>query len=212
MRTVPNQAVTDLRSGWQTLHDIDKATLIVNILAAGMSRRALARAMGCGEATIRNLVLLAQALPAEKDQLRAGELTTRAALRRIRLRRTAAKVIQRGAVARDAEREARRHCDRVLRWVQAERLPPAYAEQAVEEARLQLVLAEQSGGLPQDAAPKGLATDEIIRRYRPEPPSEDVHILAWYALWLARWSFYAVADSATRLQGLQYAAGNLPAR
>ncbi len=211
MLATSDQAIADLRSGWRMLPDIEKASLIAKILAAGMSRRRLAPTLGCGEATIRNLALLAQALPTEKDQLRAGELTTRAVLRRIRLRRTAAKIIQRGAMARDAEREARRHCDRVLRWVQREKLPTAYAEQAVEEARLQLVLAESTGGLPEDSAPEGTTVDEIIRRCRPEPVSEDTHILASYARWLALWSYYSVPDSATRLQGLQYAASKLSA-
>jgi hypothetical protein len=49
------QAVADLQPGWTTLHAIDKADLIKDILAAGMKCRTLAQAVKCSESTIRKL-------------------------------------------------------------------------------------------------------------------------------------------------------------
>ena len=70
------QAVADLRSGWQTLHDIDKSTIVAATLAAGMRGRTLAKAVGCSEGSIRRLAIISTATAEEKDLARRGALST----------------------------------------------------------------------------------------------------------------------------------------
>ena len=72
-----DHAVDELVKAWSNLDDVDRAVRIEQILDAGMSRRALARTLGCSENLIRHLRIAADATDEEKQQAGQGELSTR---------------------------------------------------------------------------------------------------------------------------------------
>ena len=79
----------------------------------------------------------------------------------------------------------------------------------IKEARRLLVNAARAGKLPCEQAPAGLTTDEIIRRTRPkEPETQNAEVTSWYALWLARWTCYAIPAVLTRLKALDLSLEN----
>ena len=66
--------------------------------------------------------------------------------------------------------------------------------------------AEQCGTLPQGPPPPpGTPVEEIIRRCRPKPETEESSHVARYAHWLAVWAFYAFPDTLVRDRALNLA-------
>ena|ERR1035441_10211288 len=204
--TNSSSVVADLQSKWHTLHDLDRARAVYAIHLAGMSLRALAKALNCSPSLLRHLLAALQAPVLDRALARAGQISTRELARRARaagIRRTA---MRQEVLDIERERAARAGSRATCDWLAAENIPGSYGEQIVEEARRQLAIAEESGKLPRGAAPPDTPISEIIQRCKPAPLKDDsITSSAWYAHWLARWAFYAFPDVQVRLPALDLA-------
>jgi len=198
------QAVTDLRSGWQTLHDIEKAALVAAILAAGMRGRTLAKAVGCSEGSIRRLHVISTATAEEKDLARRGALSTNQLVKQVKSRREDQSRLHRQARAAEHRAAAEHAAKKIVTWLTAE-LSSAYAEQVLDEARLRVARTTPTGK-PQKKAPSGMPLGEIIRRCgQAVPDSGDVNVLERYVLWLMLWTYYAFPNRDVRDTALDLA-------
>jgi len=198
------QSVADLRSGWRTLHDIEKAGLVAAILAAGMRRRTLAKAVGCSEGSIRRLAVINAATAEEKDLARRGALSTNQLVKQVKSRREDQSRRHRQAKAAEERASAERAAKKILAWLNAE-LSPAYAEQIVNEVRLRFARTTPTGK-PQKKAPSGMPLGEIIRRCgQAVPESADVNFIERYVRWLMLWTYYGFPDREFRDTALNLA-------
>jgi len=207
-------AVTILQSQWPTLSDLDRSIAITPVLAAGTSGRQLAAALGCSEALIRLLKQLAKASPEDRRQLRAGLISTREVVRRIkgglelkaRKEHEAKKLANLGATERGAKR--------VMRWFRDEGISCPYAEQILIEARRKLAEAEMSGALPKEKAPARLKVGDIIHLCGRVVPafSDAFSFVEHFARWLALWAFHVMPDIQVRDGALDIALDQLSAR
>ena len=198
------QTRADLQAGWQTLHDVDKASRIAQILDAGMGGRTLARSLNVSEALVRHLAIANEARPEEKQLARQGRLSTNQLVKLVKVRRKQTADVQREAEAEKGAVAARRGAKVITSWL-AGKLQSAYAEQVIDEARHRLAEAEAAGKLPKFRAPKGMKVSEIIRRLEPKPSADDVSFVDRYAHWLARWSFFAFPNAEVRDRALDHA-------
>ena len=184
------QAVADLQSGWQLLHDVDRSERVVEILNHGTSGRTLAAALNCDEKQIRNLVNIAGATNRDKAQARAGEISSRELLRRANVRKQQQEAAAIKRAKADREDQARSSCESLLAWFAVEQLSAAHAEQIVDRTRQHLVACEMEGSLPKTGARAGMSVEEVIKRVRPAQ-RHDVSSVEYYAVWLARWLYLA---------------------
>jgi hypothetical protein len=199
------QARADLQAGWQTLHDVNKAELISNILGAGMSGRTLAKSLGKSEGLIRHLAIANDASATDKKLALNGELSTAELVRRVRDRRDRD---QQQALELAATRNVKtiaQATDEIVTWL-LERLGGPYAEQVVEEARFLSANAEATGKFPKGKAPAGMSFAEIMNRcLQSTKPSHDVDQSSRYAYCLAVGCYYAFPDSNVRSRVLDHA-------
>ncbi len=189
------QARADLQAGWQTLHDVDKASLISQILNAGMSGRTLAKSLGKSEGLIRHLAIANDGSAADKKLALNGELSTAELVRRVRYRRDRDQQwAQELAAARNSKTVAQA-TDEIVTWL-VEHLSGPYAEQVVEEARRLLAGAEANGKVPKGKAPAGMSFAEIMDRcLQSTRASDDVHQISRYSYCLAVGTYYAFPES-----------------
>ena len=68
------------------------------------------------------------------------------------------------------------------------------------------LMMKEAGLHPPAVAPPGMIVSQIIARTKPPAFTDDsIHIVAWFAQWLCRWSFYAFLDEEIRDAGLSLA-------
>ena len=85
---VPKQPeLAELCSDWPQLPPLERARRLRRLVDKGISRRAIAKAVRCSEAWIRQLLDLGDLTAEEKQAMRKGSLSVVEALRRIRQRR-----------------------------------------------------------------------------------------------------------------------------
>lgn len=198
------QAVDSLRRDWPTLHDVDRGEQIAQILSSGMSGRTLADAVRCDEKHIRHLATADRAVPDDKAAARAGQISTRELVRRVKARDQETQAAQRKTAAEKAVQAATRAGNRILRWLEEEQISSAYGEQIVDFARQQFMDAHSRGKLPKTRAPQGMSVDEIIHRCEVQRDLK-VMMVETYSKWLARWLFFALPDANGFLRALDVA-------
>ena len=204
-----DHAVDELVKAWSNLDDVDRAVRIEQILDAGMSRRALARTLGCSENLIRHLRIAADATDEEKQQAGQGELSTRQLVAIVLARRKEQEKTQQQLAAQEA-------ATTIVNWLLSE-LGSACAEKTLDEANRSLAKAEREGTLPKDRAPVGMSIEEIVARWRPKNLLDDSWgntpgaetPLARYADWLAIWEYYAFPDKEVRHEAYRLAKSQL---
>lgn len=97
-----------------------------------------------------------------------------------------------------------------MRMLNAESWSCSQGEKIVDEARRELFQAECTGKLPRQRAPKDLPVEEIIARSSPpRPKSDEFSEIAWYAVWLGRWTYFAIPDTVVRDRALGLALNKL---
>jgi lambda repressor-like predicted transcriptional regulator len=204
--TDTSSAVLTLQSDWHTLQDLDRARAVNAINKAGISLRQLAKALNCSPSLLRHLLDALQAPPEDRYLAHQGNISTNELCRRAKaagIRRTAR---QRESLQLERTQASVRGCRTICDWLAEENISAACGEQIVEEARRELVNAEERNQLPLDAAPPDMPVVEIIQRCRPaEPKTDAVSFVAWFAYWLALWAAYAMTDSWVRYQAIELA-------
>ncbi len=82
-----NISIAELCSDWPQLPPLERARRLRRLVDKGISRRAIAKAVRCSEAWIRQLLDLGDLTAEEKQAVRKGSLSVVEALRRIRQQR-----------------------------------------------------------------------------------------------------------------------------
>jgi hypothetical protein len=190
--------IDTLRNDWPSLSDVDRAHGISNFLQAGISCRALAKAIGCSEALLRHIRPLRDATEEEKNLLRCGETTTNAVLRFIK-QRTSRTAIDK-ELSSTHEQSEHDWAYRILDW--ASGFSPQYAKQVFAEARSRcLVVGERE--IPAADQARKQPIEDVIERCRPHP--RELFSLEHDSLWLTRWALYAIDNSELRVKALTLA-------
>ena len=203
---IDSSAVTKLQTDWHTLHDLDRARSVNTIIKSGTSLRQLAKALNCSATLLRHLLEALQAPPEDRRLAQQGEISTNELVRRAKaagIRRT-----DRQRESRQLERNKAsiRGCTTICDWLAEENLSASSGQQIVGEARRLLAIAEDTKQLPRDAAPPDMPTGMIIQRCRPpEPKTDKISFVAWFAYWLALWVANSMTDSWIRYQAIELA-------
>jgi hypothetical protein len=212
--TNTSSAVADLQKKWPILdNDADRAKAIHNLHAAGVSLRALARALDCSLTRMRQLNVAAEASKEDLQLARDGKISTRELVRRSKAaakrRKTDQEEVERKAIALKRAEDARCGSKLIYDWLEEKGLSGAHGESVVNEARHILAKAELSGTVPKPTLlSQGLSIAEIIQRCRHLIPTDPDPKEVWlYPDWLARWALEAFPDIVTRHEALGIALG-----
>jgi len=198
-------ALVGLQKKWPMLtNDVDKAMALYAVYLLKVSTRVLAETLGCGATLIRNLIQAAKAPLADRLLAKKRKISTRELLRRSKAAAKLTKAKDLEALELKRTKQAHMGATVIAEWLKDEKLrKTTAAEEIVNEARRTLAAAKFFGKLPQFASPAGMPTAEVIQRFRPtEPLNGEIDMVAWYAAWLARWSFFAFPDEIVRDRAL----------
>jgi lambda repressor-like predicted transcriptional regulator len=199
-------AISNLKSQWPTLHDLDRAQAIDMIHKAGASVRSLARELGCSESLLRYLLEARRAPAADQLLARQGAISIRELVHRGRAAGASRKEKLADDLNRMRTRDAVKGSKTICDWLRSEGIPGSYGEQVVGEARSGLEAARQEKNLPYNRALPTTPLAQIILRCRPaEPEPEGADRIAWLGRWLARWAFYSMPDHWVRYQAIELA-------
>jgi hypothetical protein len=199
-------AISNLKSRWLDLADLDRARAVYEIHQAATSVRTLAKTLGFSESLLRHLLTALQAPAEDRYLAQQGKITTNELVRRAKAAGVRRGARHREALALQHIEDAREASRKICQWLVEERIPGSYGEQIVTEARRQLAVAELTRKLPKGAAPPDLPVAGIIRKCRPAGPKPDnAELVSWIARWLALWAAYAFTDPDVRLQALDLA-------
>jgi len=199
-------AISNLKSQWQTHHDLDRARDIERIHKAGISLRSLARELDCSESLLRRLIEARHAPFEDLVLARKNKTSTNELVRRSRAAGTHREEKQAEDLKRKQTRESIAGGKTVCDWIRSQGLSKACGVNVVTETRDWLHTKEQSKQLPGGAAPAGMTVAEIIQRSRPiEMTTDGYNYVAWHQLWLIRWAYYAFTDRLVRYKAIDLA-------
>ena len=168
----PSPAIANLQARWHSLLDPDRAGLF---LCSTRPVSATANSLRLSIARSRFSADLVNMLDADPEDLElAGQLliTTNECVRRgkqANARREAARL---QAIERKRVAKVDRVTRTILHWLKSDNATGRNAEQIVQDARFNLILAEQTNGLPTRLPPLGMNVSELSNGHvpsRPEP-------------------------------------------
>ncbi len=196
-------AIGRLQARWAQLNAMRRATAVHQLHEAGHSWRSLAKALGCSESILRRLDRLAQASASLLSLVEHNKISTWEALRRVESEKKARAAEDQRALDQKRNKAAENAAVVICNWLEERKMWPAHRENTLEETRRIFAMNEANGTLPKFTAPEGTPLARIIERTRPNPPKADpepieVGSVAWYADWLARWTFFAFPDGFVR--------------
>ena len=195
-------SIDRLAAKWRQLNDVQRGEALLS-LREQTSLRALAKRLPSSESHLRNLVCAGQAPLADKILASEGEISTRELVRRSKAAAEARAAADKKALDLKRTKEAQRWSEVIGEWLDANGLGCSHGEPIVNEARRELVEAGRAGRLPKENPFKDKPIEEIILDSRPSPLEvDDVSAVAWYAIWLTRWSYFAIADTEVRDRAL----------
>ncbi len=192
------EAVAQLRTAWFFLSHFERAKAVRDIVRAGLSRRFLAKSLHTSEGSIRNLLAVLEADPADQEAFRRNEIGLNEVLRRGRglpprdhVRRAEISSVPEPTPDSPApeypqEREPFDLTETIVGWFAANPARSSSARMILEETLRMLNRAARAGNLPLDRPPAGMAIAEVIRRCQPGPRGYDLDI-AFYADWAFNW-------------------------
>jgi hypothetical protein len=106
----------------------------------------------------------------------------------------------------DRDREVRKAADLICDWVLQTTLFGPARKMIVEEVRRKFRNMREAGLHPSAVAPPGTPVSKIIERTElPALTDGRIDIVAWFAQWLCRWSFFAFPDQEIRDKALDFA-------
>lgn len=198
------QAISDLRTDFTTLHDVDRAERIQLILQQGTSRRTLAKSLHISEKSIRNLAAISTAPAYLKKRALAGTISTRALIREMKRQQTTAKNQEELRRRQDSIATTSEISDKIVQWFRQEQIASAYGEQIVDRARQLIIEGDMEGSLPKTASTPKRPIDKLIEHFR-RPIEKDENTVEYFAVWLALWVWFAVGDIASVLRSFELA-------
>ena len=204
MTNIP--AIAQLQSDWFRFSDLDRASAVLAINQTGTSTRKVAAQLQLSESLLRHLLLTLKAPACDRDLARQGKISTNELVRRAKAASLHRSPDHSEALELDRVREARTATDLICDWLlQTDLFGPA-REAIVKEVQHKFLAMKEAGSRPLLAAPSDMPTSQIIKRTKPPALTDGrIDIVAWFAQWLCRWSFYAFPDVDVRGAALDLA-------
>lgn len=198
-------SIAQLQSDWFKFSDLDRATAVLGIQQTGISIRSIAAQLHFSEPLLRHLLQALQAPACDQDLAREGKISTNELVRRAKAFLRPAK--QRETLTIDRDQEIRIAADLISDWLlQTDLFGPA-REMIVKEVQRKFRMMKEAGLHPSAAPHSGTPVSKIIERAKPPAFDDSIDIVAWFAQWLSKWSFFAFPDEETRDAALDLAKG-----
>lgn len=199
-------SISDLKSEWNNLSDLDRGRAVQRIHQAGTSLRRLAKALGCSATLLRHLHQAAQAPVGDQYLARQGTISTNELVRRAKAAGLRHDARRREAAEPERTEASRVFCKKICDWLVAEGIAGSFGEQMVAEARRQIAVAELTKKLPKRCVPPDMPFDQIIQRCKPPQAADDEFTsIAWFGTWLALWGYHAFRDDWVRDKAIDLA-------
>jgi len=129
----PCPELAELGASWAELPIMERADRLRVLMDRGYSRRALARALGCSEALVRQLLEMEDLNEEEKQALQKGSLSVRRALHRVKGRENLERLHQ----LKEAEQETTRQTETLVgafrNWIEGLQLHGVYLKNLFDE-------------------------------------------------------------------------------
>jgi transposase-like protein len=188
-------SITQLQSDWFGFSDLDRASAILAIHQSGISIRKIAAQLQLSESLLRHLVQALQAPSSDRDLARQGKISTNELARRAKAA---------GTRCSPQHSEA---TDLICDWLLQTKLHGPSREMIVDEVQRKFRNMKEAGLQPSAIALPGMPVSQIIKRAKPPALTDGrIDIVAWFAQWLCKWSFFAFPDEDVRDAALHLAA------
>jgi AraC-like DNA-binding protein len=197
-------SISQLQSDWFGFSDLDRASAILTIHQSGIPIRKIAAQLHLSESLLRHLLQALQAPACDQDLARQGKISTNELVRRANAGLQPTKHHETFTIDRD--REIRIAADMICNWLLQTPLFGPAREMIIKEVQREFRVMKEAGLHPSDAVPPRTPVSQIIQRTKPPALTDDsIDIVAWFAQWLSKWSFFAFPDKDTRDNALDSA-------
>ena len=204
MINVPS--ISQLQSDWFKLSDLDRARAVLTIKQSGISIRKVADQLQLSEPLLRHLLQALQAPASDQVLARQGKISTNELVRRAKAVCLRPSAQQREGIVLERTLQPGKAADLICDWLLQTQLFGPAREMIIKEAQREFFAMKEAGFRPSLAAPSGMPTSQIIKRVKPPALTDDrIDIVAWFAHWLCRWSFFAFPDEGIRDTALDLA-------
>ena len=198
-------SITQLQSDWFKFSDLDRASAVQSIKQSGISTRKIAAQLHLSEPLLRHLLKALQAPACDQVLARQGKISTNELIRRAKAGLRPAKHHETLTIDRD--RETRIAAGLISDWLLQTPLFGPAREMIVKEVQRKFLMMKEAGLHPSAVAPPDMPVSQIIARTKPPAFDDSIDIVAWFAQWLCKWSFYAFLDEEIRDAALDLAKG-----
>ncbi len=193
-------SIAQLQSDWFKFSDLERAGAVLAINQTGISTRKIAAHLHFSESLLRHLLMTLRAPASDQHLAQQGKITTNELVRRAKASLGTAEHHKTLTI----DREIRIAADLICDWLLHIQLFEPARKMIVEEVRRKFRIMKEAGLHPSAVAPPARPVARIIDITRPAP-DDRIHIVAWFARWLCRWSFFAFPDVEIRDNALQLA-------
>jgi len=196
-------SIVQLQSDWFKLSDLDRASAVLTINQSGISIRKVATQLKLSESLLRHLLYALQAPAGDQVLAREGKISTNELVRRAR---PSQRRSPHHSATLELERAQKIHeaTDLICDWLLQTKMFAPVREMIVKEAQRKFLAMKEARLLPSLAAPHDTPVSQIIKRAKP-PADDTIDIVAWFAQWLCKWSFFAFPDENVRAAALDLA-------
>ncbi len=195
-------SIAQLQSDWFRFSDLERAGAVLAIHRSGISTRKIAAQLQLSESLLRHLLQALRAPACDQALARRGEISTNELARRAKAAMRPAKHHEKITIDRD--RETRLAADLISGWLLQTQLFEPARKMIVDEVHRKFRMMKEAGLRPSAVAPPGTHVFRMIESTRPAL-DDRLDIVAWFAQWLCRWSFFAFPDEEIRDTALDLA-------
>jgi transposase-like protein len=206
-------AVSDLRSRWHLLCDLDRARAVEIIHENGMSLSELAPKLNCSASLLSYLLRASRAPVEDRELARSGAISTRELVRRSRTSGTRLKTRQHEAIEFEHQRAVVQASKAIVAWLSDEDVQSDSRIKVIEQAAMLLTTITESDLGDLNALLPDLPLKEVMQLFRPhERATSESSRTARYAKWLALWTHHGIPDNRMCSAALEAAANELRLR
>ena len=196
-------SVAQLQSDWFKLSDLDRARAVLTINQSGISIRKVATQLRLSESLLRHLLQALQAPACDRVLAQEGKISTNELIRRAKAgSRLSAKGREKLVIDRDLE--TRSAADLICDWLLQTKMFAPVREMIVKEVQRKFRTMKEARLHPSVVALTEALVSQIIKRVKPHA-DDSIDIVAWFAQWLCKWSFFAFPDENVRAAALDLA-------
>jgi transposase-like protein len=178
-------SISQLKSEWLQLADVDRALAVAAIRRSGTSIRQIARELGQRESGLRRILKTLDASPNDQDLARNKQISTSELIRRGQTANLQHAEQEGQVLQSKLARSTRKGSDLICNWICEQQISGPDGEFIIEEVRREFATRDQLDKLPEYPKRAAPPLPELIRRCKPERPKDDNSSSnAWYHEWL----------------------------